>query len=76
MQSSDKTRVEISEELLKQLEQVADVPKRVQFSPEIDAAILKYYDKKQKEELAKVLGLSRDAMRKRYKDLIKEQDNA
>lgn len=74
MQSNKVEAVEISQELLDLVEAVPDVaPKSVPLSPEADAVILKYYHKKNKRQLAKVLGIGRDRLRERYQELVKDQ---
>ncbi len=62
--------MEISADLLEKLEEVDDSrPRKDSWTPEIDAALVKYWPVKNKEQLAKVLGLSETRARKRYREL-------
>ena len=46
-----------------------------QFTPVEDAAILKYYPLKRKEDLARVFHCCAETMRKRYNTLIEMEEN-
>jgi len=46
------------------------------FTPEEDAAILKYYQIKRKDDLAKVFGCCAETLRKRYNVLIMREGQA
>lgn len=68
MQSSSKTEVTISTDLLAALEAIPD--KRAEaakeFTPEMDAAILQFYASKPKKPLAKALGIGTERLKERY----------
>ncbi len=42
------------------------------FTPEENEALLKYWPIKSKSEVARILGVSEDTARKRYRELIRE----
>lgn len=70
LQSHSVTKVTISDEMRKLLDQVKDSAYNpARFTPEIDAAILEYWPSKNKEGLAKALGFGAGQLRKRYKEL-------
>jgi hypothetical protein len=71
--SADVVEAEISPELLAKIESVANVARRGTFTPEIDAAILKYWPIKQKRGLAKALGMAEERVRSRYRQLTEGQ---
>lgn len=63
--------VKISKKMLEQIESLRDserTPPR-QFTPEQDAIILQFYEKKNKKDLSRLLGCCEGTMRKRYLDL-------
>lgn len=69
-QSSNVTRVEISAEMKARLDSLTDSPtQEKKFKPEVDAILLEYWPKKNKTELAKMLGFSDTTLRKRYREL-------
>lgn len=70
LQSSSVTRVEISAEMKARLDAIADSPANTKgFTPEMDTILLEYWPKKNKSELAKVLGFSDTTIRRRYREL-------
>ena len=65
----------ISDEMRKKLESLTDSGngnKKRQFTPEEDAIIKEYFPKKNKQELARILGMCENTMRERYKVLVNE----
>ena len=75
---SDPVEVEISAEMLAQLEGVPDSHNGQigrQFTAEEDAAILAYYPVKNKDELAAVFGCCAETLRKRYNKLVSMEGN-
>lgn len=72
MQSSHRDSVEISAELLAQLEAIPDKRQGMAgcpITPEMDEAILKFYASKPKKQLAKVLGMGQERLKERYLQL-------
>ena len=62
----------ISEEMLAKINSLRDAgraPVEI-FTKEQDAIILEFYEKKNKIELSKLLGVCENTMRRRYKELI------
>lgn len=68
-QSNRVTTVKIPADLLKVISEVPDSRSAVDWSPELDAAILEYYPVKHKAKLARALGMSEDRLRTRYREL-------
>lgn len=69
-ESSRVNRVTISAVMRELLDQVRDSDiSPARYTSEVDAAILEYWPKKNKEELAKVMGFGVGQLRKRYKEL-------
>ena len=69
-------KVEISPEIMEAIEGCRDTSNgnhgRV-FTPEEDAAILKYYNVKRKEDLARVFDVCAETLRKRYNKLTEQE---
>lgn len=71
-QSLKSTTTEIPAHLLALLEAVPDKHHTTRaFTPEMDAAILKFYPVKVKSRLAKALGISKERLRERWEELNK-----
>ena len=65
-------KAEISKEMMLKIEKLQSGHRsKVEFTPEQDAVILEYYEKKNKQQLSKLLGVAEGTMRKRYKELKK-----
>ena len=70
MNSGTRKEYNITDDMREKLDALADsAPGRVIFTPEMEAIILEYYPKKNKVELAKLLGLSRWALQNKYREL-------
>lgn len=67
--------VVISKEMLAKIDSLRDTERTPpkQFSIEQDAIMLKYYEKKNKKDLAELLGVCQSTMRKRYKELTDDK---
>lgn len=65
----------ISKEMQEKIDQLKDTSRSFPktFTPEQDAIILEYYHKKEKKELADLIGVCISTMRKRYKELKDER---
>lgn len=75
MTSSKTETYTISKKMLEQIESLRDTertPPR-QFTEEQDAIIKNFYMKKNKKDLAKLLGCCEGTMRRRYKDLTRDK---
>ena len=75
MYSTRSDEASISKELLERISRVKDV-QHIEFSPEIDAALLRYWPTKNKEQLAKALGIGVVRARKRYIELTEGANSA
>jgi len=65
-------KAEISKEMMLKIEELQSGHRsKVEFTPEQDAVILEYYEKKNKSQLAKLLGVAEGTMRNRYRELKK-----
>ena len=74
--SADYTSVEIPEEIRKKLDALPDIDGRgvlKLWKPWEDKIILEYYDKKSKEKIGEILGVSNKLVVKRYKELTGER---
>ena len=61
---------ELSEEMQKRLDNIKPADNiKFKFTKEQDYIIKNYYETKNKHELAKLMGCSRDTLLKRYKEL-------
>jgi len=71
MNSSKIETFKISKEMQAKIDQIKDATRSFpkSFTPEQDAIILTYYEKKEKKELAELVGVCISTMRKRYKEL-------
>lgn len=70
MMSGKITEFKISDEMQSKIDAIQNVsPSKVTVTEEQKAIILKYYEKKNKEELAKLLGMSYSTLKKIYKEL-------
>lgn len=71
MQSTHEQYAEISAELAAKLDAIPDKKAGlvVEFTPEMDAAILRYFQRKPKKALAKALGIGQERLKARYLEL-------
>jgi hypothetical protein len=74
MRRDSEIKVEISEELIQRLEQLEDRRDGHPgwpWTPEKDAALLRFWKIKRHEDVAKVLGCSRNTALERYRELTR-----
>lgn len=73
MRRDGEIKVEISEELIHKLEALTDKtgPSGFPWTPEKDAALLRYWKLKRQDDVAKVLGCSANTARFRYRELTR-----
>lgn len=78
MNSTQIKTFKLSEDMKKKLDSIADsnVKKEKVFTAEEEFILLEYYEKKNKEELAQMLGLSVTTLRKHYNRLLREKYGA
>lgn len=70
MNSKRVEQVKISDDMKAKLEALEDAPPPdLKWTPEQDAIIMEYYNKKRKDQLADVLGVSKSSLLNRYNKL-------